>query len=324
MRIRSLPIEAAVGHILIHNIGDGSGQKVLKKGTPLTEQNIATLRELGYASIEVGVLARDDMLEDEAAVRIAAALVEGAESLSTSHAVGGRVNIHAERDGLLYVEAERLAALNALPGVTLATRCQHALVGPSHGTTQLATLKIIPYALPQATVEEAVQLAGGLLRVAELQPRRVALLITAEAGSAARIQRQFEGPTRARLQRLGSALATVECVAQDEAAIAGAVQRLLAAHEALIIGGQTSIMDIEDTTLRALAQGGAEIALHGAPVEPGNLLALAYQGSQWILCAPGCAKSPSHNVVDLVLPRLLAGERLGRAEIARLGLGGLL
>ncbi len=324
MHLRSLPIDEVVGHILVHNIGDPSGQKVLRKGTPLSTDDVATLRERGYSHVEVAVLDRDDLLEDEAAATIAAALTGSMDSLNTTRAVTGRVNVHTSQDGVLYVEATRLAALNALPGVTLATRALHALVGPSHESTQLATLKIIPYALPRTILAEAARLASGVLRVAPLRPCRVALLITAEEGSAARLQRQFEEPTRARLQRLGSDLAAVECVVQDEAAIAGAAQRLLTTHDALIIGGQTSIMDIDDTTLRALAQSGAAVALHGAPVEPGNLLALAYQGKQWILCAPGCAKSPSLNIVDLVLPRLLAGERLGRQDIALLGLGGLL
>jgi molybdenum cofactor cytidylyltransferase len=234
------------------------------------------------------------------------------------------VNVHTEQDGLLHVDVERLIALNSLPGVTLATRRQYATIGPSFKTTQVATLKIIPYAIPKHIVEQAVTLAKGVLTVASLPAQRIALLITSEEASAPRIVRQFETPTRARLEKLGSELISVEAVELDERAIASAAQRLLALHDALIIGGQTSIMDIEDITPRALSHIGAEVVLHGAPVEPGNLLALAYYGSQWILCAPGCAKSPSLNIVDFVLPRLIAGERLEEAEIAEMGLGGLL
>jgi molybdopterin biosynthesis enzyme len=83
-------------------------------------------------------------------------------------------------------------------------------------------------------------------------------------------------------------------------------------------------MDDEDTTLRALRQAGAEMTLSGAPVEPGNLLALAYFPDTPVLCAPGCARGLKRNVVDLVLPRLLLGDRLDRRAIAALGLGGFL
>ncbi len=325
MQIRSLTIEEASGHVLIHNVVDQGGKKVLKKGSLLGAEGLEILRQLGHSRVEVAVLGEDDLREDEAAAAIADALLGGeGVPLRATRAVGGRVNFHVEANGVLYVDAERLAALNTLPGVALATRAAHALLGPALETTQVATLKIIPYAIPRARVEEAARLARGILRVAPLPAQRVALLVTADEAGGARLQQQFEGPTRARLERIGSELATVALAPQDEAAIADAAQRLLAAHDALIVGGQTSIMDQEDTTLRALAGIGAEVALHGAPVEPGNLLALAYQGAQWILCAPGCAKSPSLNVVDLVLPRLLAGERLGPREIAALGLGGLL
>jgi molybdopterin biosynthesis enzyme len=92
----------------------------------------------------------------------------------------------------------------------------------------------------------------------------------------------------------------------------------------LILAGQTSIMDENDSTIRALCQAGAELAVHGAPVEPGNLLALAYFPATPVLCAPGCAKGLKRNVVDLVLPRLLLGDRLELRDIARLALGGFL
>ena len=96
------------------------------------------------------------------------------------------------------------------------------------------------------------------------------------------------------------------------------VRQRLGRHCPLVIGGQTSIMDQEDTTLRALREAQVEVALHGAPVEPGNMMAIGYQGDKWVLCAPGCAKSPRTNVVDLILPRLLAGERLDRRAVAAL------
>jgi len=384
MHIRTLPIAEVTGHLLIHNIVDDSGRKILKKGTLLTEQHVAKLRATAHKEVDVGILAEDDLHEDEAAARVAEALLGNFwHGLRLTRAVGGRVNVHTEQDGLLHVDVERLIALNSLPGVTLATRRQHATIGPSFETTQVATLKIIPYAIPKRIVEQAVTLAKGVLRLIspngksntprkrpsppnrwrvsqlwergdlEVEPspkvgrrgrgvkarpavrlfpfglislptQRIALLITSEEASAPRIVRQFETPTRARLEKLGSSLTSVEAVELDETAIASAAQRLLASHDALIIGGQTSIMDIEDITPRALSHIGAEVVLHGAPVEPGNLLALAYYGSQWLLCAPGCAKSPSLNIVDFVLPRLIAGERLEEAEIAEMGLGGLL
>jgi hypothetical protein len=329
MHIRSLPIADAAGHILVHNVMDGDGRKALKKGTVLAAEDVNVLRRVGLEQVEVAVLDEQDVGEDEAATLIAEVLMAGGDEartvpLNATRAVGGRVNLHVEETGVLYVDVGRLTAINGIPGVTLATRPPFTVLGPNRETSQVATLKIIPYALPRARVEEAGRAAVGVLQVRPLRGQRVALLITSDEASGERLTRQFEKPTRERLARLGSELATVAWSEHEEEAVAAAARELLATHDALIVGGQTSVMDVEDVTPRALLRSGAEVAVHGAPVEPGNLLALAYRGEQWIMCAPGCARSPTPNIVDMVLPRLIVGEQIGQEEIAGLGLGGLL
>jgi len=327
MRLEERTIETALGAILAHNVADASGRRVLKKGTRLAAEHLAQLDGLGCTTVSVAVLDLDDVHEDEAAAQLGAALET--EHLRAGQPAGGRVNLHAEVDGLLAVDAQRLMALNTLPGITLATRTQRAMVGPGQETDMAATLKIIPYAVPQADLERALALARGRPGLLELWPvpagRRVALLVTGEPATLDRVREDFVPPTRARIERLGGALVAVETAIQDVAAIREATARLAASAELVIVAGQTSIMDEDDTTLAALRAAGAEGIVYGAPVEPGNLLALAYLSAGTpVLCAPGCARSPKPNVIDLVLPRLLAGERLGREEVAALGLGGLL
>ncbi|MCZ7568070.1 MAG: molybdopterin-binding protein [Ardenticatenaceae bacterium] len=326
MQLEERPVSEALRTILVRNVADTSGKKVIKKGTRLEERHLALLAELGHERVEVAVLEVDDVHEDEAAARLGEALKT--DALRVTRAVGGRVNLHSEVDGLLLVDPERLRALNSLPGITLATRWPYTVVGPSQESAQVATLKIIPYAVARHDLETALDLAQrrpGILEVRPL-PRaaRAALLITAEPAAQEETRVDFETPTRERLSRLGVELATVETVPQEIDAIREAAARLAEQVDLLIVAGQTSIMDEEDITPRALRAAGATLELHGAPVEPGNLLALAYFPHTPVMCAPGCARSPSHNVVDMVLPRLLTGERLGRAEIAELGLGGLL
>jgi molybdenum cofactor cytidylyltransferase len=92
----------------------------------------------------------------------------------------------------------------------------------------------------------------------------------------------------------------------------------------LLVVGETATMDADDLIPRAIRDAGGEVRAVGAPVFPGNLLLLGYRGAVSILGAPGCARSRAQNVVDLLLPRLLSGERPGQREIAELGLGGLL
>jgi molybdenum cofactor cytidylyltransferase len=107
--------------------------------------------------------------------------------------------------------------------------------------------------------------------------------------------------------------------------VAAAITELRAAGaELLIIAGETSIMDRDDVTPQGIRLAGARIEHYGAPVEPGNLLLLAYLDSLPVLGAPGCVRSRDTNIVDLLLPRLLAGQRVTRRDIVELGHGGLL
>jgi molybdenum cofactor cytidylyltransferase len=326
MRLEERAVSEAVGTILFHNVASADGRRILKKGIFLEEEHVVQLAEGGHEIVQVAVLEADDVHEDQAALALAGAMQT--ETLFLSRPSGGRVNLRAEVDGLLEVDADRLLELNILPGITLATRRQHTLVGPNQETDNVGTLKIIPYAVRRQDLDRALALAGrrpGIVEVRPFQPgRRAALLLVGEPAVHDKLLASFEPPTRTRLERLGASLTEVVYATPEETDISQAASRLVQTSDLLIIAGQTSVMDEDDTTLRALRRAGAETTLSGAPVEPGNLLALAYIVSTPVMCAPGCARGLKRNVVDLVLPRLLLGDRLGRREIATLGLGGFL
>ena len=326
MKLEERGISEAAGTILLHNVADADGRRSLKKGTRLTDEHLAQLAEMGRATVEVAVLGANDAHEDEAVLALAEAMQT--EHLSTTQATGGRVNLRSTVEGLLQVDAERLLAINSLPGFAVATRRQYTVVGPNQETDNVATLKIVPFAVARRDLERAVGLASarpGVVEVRPLQPdRRVAMLFVAEPAAQVRTRDEYLPPTETRLAKLGAKVVAVESVDLDEAAIVEAASRLAAGADLLFIAGQTSIIHDEDTTLRALRRAGAEATLSGAPVEPGNLLALAYFPDTPVLCAPGCAKGLKRNVVDLVLPRLLLGDRLDRRDVASLGLGGFL
>jgi molybdenum cofactor cytidylyltransferase len=326
MRFEELAVWDAEGSILLRNVADANGKRILKKGIVLTMEHTARLLEMGSATVEVAILEEDDVHEDEAARTLAGAMQTGELDLALS--AGGRVNLRAVTDGLLVVDADRLLELNSLPGIALATRRQHAVVGPNQDTDNVATLKIVPYAIPRRALDRALALVSvrpGVIEVRAFQPgRQAALLLVGESAVHEKLRESFELPTRTRLEGLRAELAVVEGVEQEEEAIARAAVRLAEDVDLIIIAGQTSVMNEEDSTLRALRRAGAETTLSGAPVEPGNLLALAHLPGTPVLCAPGCARGLRRNVMDLVLPRLLLGDRLGRREIAALGLGGFL
>ncbi len=326
MKLEERRIDRAQGTILLHNVADADGRRTLKKGTRLTEEHMVELSEMGRTMVEVAVLDAGDAHEDEAAQALAEAMQTA--YLSPSRVTGGRVNLRCAVDGLVQVDGERLLAINLLPGFAVATRRQFTVVGPNQETDNVATLKIVPFAVARRDLDQAVAWASARPGIVEVRPfprgRRVAMLFVAEPAAQERTRDQYLPPTQTRLAQLGAEVTATAAVDVEEGAISQAVARLASAADLLIIAGQTSILHDEDTTLRALRRAGAETTLSGAPVEPGNLLALAYLPGTPVMCAPGCAKGLKRNVVDLVLPRLVLGDRLTRQDVAAMGLGGFL
>ena len=322
MKVVKMSVNEAIGHVLIHNQAGPDGRRVLRKGTMLTPEDAETLLSLEQADVYVGVLDENDVHEDEAARRLGDLLA--GSGLTTSNAATGRVNLIAETSGLFKVDVEALLTFNDRPGITLATVPNNTPVQPKK---VLGTIKIIPYSVPQAELEaaEAVARAYPLVAVKPFVVHRAMLITTGSEAARAKVVSSFTGPLRERLAEFGTELIDGPYVAEDEQAISQAIRAALdSAVEMILIAGETSIMDTDDITPRAIKVAGGEIVHHGVPVEPGNLFMLAYHGDIPVVGAPGCARSKSYNVIDMVLPRLAAGERLARRDLVQLGHGGYL
>jgi molybdenum cofactor cytidylyltransferase len=327
MKFGPVPIAEAEGKILGHNIAGPDGRRALRKGQPLTPADIELLQTLGKTAVYVAQLEPDDIDENEAAAQLAQA-IKG-PGLRLSGPATGRTNLYSDTRGLLRVDVARLARFNSSPGLTLATLPTHTALSAGK---MVATLKIIPYALPRAMVETAVAIArdgGPLLYLDPLPERRVGLILSGSLPVQERVTRSFQNALSERLEALGSTIQQVDYVPledeADEQALAAAIRHQQEAGlDLIILAGETAIMDRYDIAPRAVERAGGTITCFGAPVDPGNLLMLAYLDERPILGAPGCARSPKDNIVDLVLPRLLVGDRLTQADIIDLGHGGLM
>lgn len=328
MRLETLPLDEAAGHILCHNLADAQGRKAFAKGRLLRPEDPPRLAALGLDRVRVAVLEPGDVHEDEAARRLAAALAGPGVAATPPHA--GRVNLRAELLGPLTVDAAALLAINELDGLSVATLPAHSLARP--GRT-LATIKVIPFAVPEADLrlaEAAGRLAGGVLCVRPLRLLRVGVVLVSSTAARVRVERGVYPAVEGRVLDLGGAVVARRTVAPDEAAVAEALAALAAAGaELLVVAGETSVVDLDDVTPRGIRLAGGRVEHYGAPVEPGNLLLMAYLERQGeaplpVLGAPGCVRSRDVNIVDLLLPRLMAGERILRRDIVALGHGGLL
>ncbi|MEI8165481.1 MAG: molybdopterin-binding protein [Chloroflexales bacterium] len=330
MRLELLPLDAAAGHILCHNLADAQGRRVFAKGHGVRPQDLPRMAELGLRTVRVAVLEPDDVHENEAAHRLAVAVAGAGVCATPAHA--GRANLRATYAGPLTVDADALFAINDLDGLTVATLASDSFVQPGR---DLATIKIIPFAVPETDLcraESIGQAAGGVLRVRPLRLHRIGVILVSSPAARLRVERGVYPAITGRVVALGGSILACHPVPLDASAVAEAVLALRATGaELIIIAGETSVMDLDDVTPNGIRRAGGRIEHYGAPVEPGNLLLLAYLNPPGdraaplpVLGTPGCVRSREANIVDLLLPRLMAGEHVRRRDIVALGHGGLL
>jgi molybdenum cofactor cytidylyltransferase len=326
MKFGEIPLADAEGAILAHSLKLGA--TALKKGRVLSAADLDAIAAGGIDRVAAARLEPGDIREDEAAARVAAAVA--GENVATAAAFTGRANLFAEARGLLVFDRDRLDRLNLVDeAVTLGTLPPYQIVEPRQ---MVATVKIIPFAVPETAVARAADFAAGnihgggpLLRVAAFAPRRIALIQTRLPGLKETILDKTRAVTEQRLAALGCALASEE---RCEHTIAGLAPRIAAAVEAgaeiVLVHGASVIVDRRDVIPAAVEHAGGRIEHFGMPVDPGNMLLLGSLGGQPVLGLPGCARSPKVNGFDWVLERLVAGIPVNREAVMRMGAGGLL
>ena len=295
----------------------------IRKGTRLDSADIARLIAAGIESVTVARLEPGDLDEDSAADRLATALVPS--GLRMSPAATGRVNIYAVGRGLVRFDRQRLKQLNRVDeGITLACVQHNQLVEDGD---MVATLKIIPYSLPEFVVDAAISKAGGMpvFSFHQLHARPFALIQTRVEGMKPALLTATEKVTKQRLDQLGCALVDSRIVAHDSTDIAAAIgESRRHGAEAILICGASAISDRRDVVPAAVEVAGGSIDRLGLPADPGNLLMMARLGEMPVIGMPGCARSPRLNGFDWVLQLVLAGIEIDDDEIADMAIGGLL
>lgn len=317
------PCETAEGVVLAHTLKiDG---QTLKKGRVLSAADLAVLRGAGIETVLGARLAPDDLAEDAGATAIAELLVGPDANAATRASYNGRCNLHAAVRGIVEVDAKRIDRLNLLgESVAIGTLPQHAV---ARAGQVIATVKIVPFAVPRHVVDACREIASGgpLVRVAELKPHRVALIMSALPGMKESIFNGTIAATRHRVEGLGSRLALVLRCAHERAGIEARVRQALAAGcNLVLVCGATVAKDRRDIAPAAVTAAGGEIVHFGMPAEPGNMLVLGRVGAVPVVILPGCGRSRRMNGLDWILQRLLVGLAPTAQDIMRMGVGGLI
>lgn len=341
------PLAEAEGVLLAHSLRTPARR--FKKGRRLDAADLAALAAAGVAKVSGARLEADEVDEVRAAAEIAALLAAADPLLEARSTPTGRCNLHASERGLLLVEPALVDCLNRVDeGITVATLPQHTAVRSGQ---VVATVKIIPFGVRRASIEACRQIvaaAGPLaaaaanppgggaapplsataalpLKLAPFRPCRAALIMSTHPGMSDNILETTLAATRHRLAVIGARLALVLRCAHERGAIEAMLRQARAAGcDLVLVSGATIAKDRRDIAPAALVAAGGAVEHFGMPTEPGNMLVLGRIEEVPVILLPGCGRSRRLNGLDWVLQRLLAGLPVGREQIVRLGVGGLI
>lgn len=308
-----------LGSVLSQDVLGADGRVALGKGSVLSEADIARLRDLPWSELHLIDLEPGDLHEDEAGRRLARAAA--GEGVAVQPLAAGTWPLAAQHRGLFEVDPAHLARINEIEDLAVVTLPRHQVVLEGE---LVGRAKIVPFVTREDRVQRAEAIAaesGGLLRVRKFSVTRVAVLVreSIDDASLSRFRRALEE----KLAFFGASLVSLVRVGVDPAALDGALQEATRGAQLVALAG-SRVMDPLDPGLAAVGRAGARVETQGVPLHPGTLMWLAYLGEVPVLGAPGCALFAKPTAFDLLLPRLLAGERLTRAHLAELGAGGLI
>jgi molybdenum cofactor cytidylyltransferase len=298
------------------------GKKLLAKGHVISDEDVRVLESEGMESIWVTELEDGEVGEDDAVCQVASEM--GCGSFEIRLAAGGRANLLATENCCVLVDDELLKQINCTASTVIATALNfsYAVAGQ-----RIATVKSAPFAVAKDQLDAVIGILkerGPILQARPVRAPSVGILYT-DPISGERARQLFENIMRQRLERFGVNANFVLSCTEDENSVARCMQHLLRSKPCVIlVASTTAPAGPEDVIGQAMTKVGGLVERFLAPVEPGNLLLMSYKDEVPIISAPGCFRSAKPNVVDLILPPLLARYHVTGWEVACLGHGGLL
>jgi hypothetical protein len=316
---RTIDDGADLHDVVLTDDARGGGRRRFAKGQRVGPEDAAALRELD-APVHAVRLEPGDVHEDDAGLRLARAVA--GDGLDIRGPKQSRYNLVAIGKGLLRVDAERLRAVNLLDGMAVFTLPDRLVVLPGK---VVAGVKITPVAVPEATLAAAEAVAGAGGPIVDVRPfAPLAVGVVSTEAMPERVRERFRDIVRRKVGWYGGRVLRFEEPAADPVAVAAAVRALVADGAEVVLAAGGNTIDPLDPTLVALPEIGAEMLRFGAPAHPGSMFWMAQAGAVPVINLASCSLYSKATVADLVLPWVMAGERVTAEALADLGHGGLL
>ncbi len=322
--LKVVPVEKALGLPLAHDIteivpGKHKGP-AFRRGHIVRPEDVSKLLDVGKVHLYIMQLEKGELHEEDAARRLARATA--GPNIDLTEPVEGRVNLVAKISGLLKIDQQLLYRFNELGDLILATLPSNRQVNKGD---VLAGTRTIPVVVQETLVAKAEAICKDrpIVTLLPIPSRRVHLIVTGSEVFSGRIKDGFEPVVRRKVGEMGSDLEAVKLAPDDPDTIAGHIKDSYAAGAELILVSGGMSVDPDDLTPEGVRRSGAKIECHGFPVLPGSMFLMAYLNQTPILGLSGCVMHDPVTAFDLLLPRLLAGEKIKRSDIVSMGHGGL-
>lgn len=324
--MNTVRVEDAVGMVLAHDLtkivpGEFKGA-AYKKGHIIRPEDIADLKSMGKNHINILELQEGYIHENEAAIRIAkAASGSGVVLKGPSE---GKVELKAKHRGLVKIHVDALNEMNQIDELAFATIHTNTLVEVGQS---LAATRIIPLSISEDKIFQVEKLAkyyeDGIIKVEELKPMRIGLVITGTEVYEGRIKDGFAPVMKGKINHYGCSLLDIQYCPDDLGSIQAGIESMIVGGADIILACGGMSVDADDVTPKAISTAADEVVSYGIPILPGNMLMLAYKGHTAIMGIPGAAIFLKNTSLDILLPRLLTGERLSRKDLTSYCHGGL-
>ena len=323
--MKMIRVEDAIGCILSHDVtqiipGEFKG-RVFKKGHIIKEEDIQKFLEIGKEHIYVWEPKEGELHENDAAIRISN-LVVGEGVAKSEEIKEGKVDFFADRDGVLRIDKEKLFTINSIGEIIVSTLHNNT---PIKKGEKIGATRVIPLIIDEKPILKAEELVNDkVIWVDEIKPKRCLLITTGNEVYKGRIKDAFLPVMKEKLEYYGSEIVKQIILPDNKEMITENILKAIEEDKVdmIICTGGMSV-DPDDVTPSAIKDCNGEIVTYGAPVLPGAMFLLAYYKNIPILGVPSCAMYSKRTIFDLVLPRILADEKLSFEDIARFGNGGM-
>lgn len=322
--MKKIKTEDAVGSILCHDmtqiIPGVKKDAVFRKGHVVTEEDIPVLLSIGKEHLYVWEK-QEGMLHENEAAQILYEICEN-EHMSPTEVKEGKIELIAEVRGLLKIDKELLNEINAIEDLMIATR--HGDFTVEKGD-KVAGTRVIPLVIDKARMDKAREAASGrrLMYIKPFLRKKVGIVTTGNEVYSGLIKDAFGPVIKNKLAGFDTEVLGQVILGDDPAKITRAILDFIEKGADLVICTGGMSVDPDDTTPSAIINTGAEIISYGAPVLPGAMLLVSYYNEVPIVGLPGCVMYGKRTVFDLILPRIMADEKITKEELAKLGHGGL-